>query len=229
MENGEEYPLIWRQWAALQAQGGGTFDPLADLAPVLFLDFVSGGFTLENTDRITQWDDLSGNGKHATAPGGSAARPTLGSEGVEFDGIGNKLNILSTVATQTIFAVADYNGTTFLDYDGLVTGPLNENEYIYAVGSEGTTYFYDNLLINVFVNGIETFDFAPLSTKKIVCVITDAQRLAAVVVGRDRDRDFSERLWNGTIYHVAIFPYALTDAQRRKYERYLASRYGVSL
>lgn len=66
----------------------GAFTPL-DLSPVLWLDASDESTITESSGSVSQWDDKSGNGYHATQ-GVGASQPTTGATTV------NGLNVLDT-------------------------------------------------------------------------------------------------------------------------------------
>jgi hypothetical protein len=218
--------LLW------QAAVSGGFDPLS-LGPSLYLDFQSGGFTTEAGGRITQWDDLSGNDNHATAASGSAARPTLGSDGVDF---------VDNALTTPSFAISPPITTILV---GNISSPA---AYLFSAAvttSKPGIYIADPNIISIASPNV-TWDVTSVTGEYILTRINTTATVQLYKSGTEYPAQaqtfptvygicLGRRGYDGTapatmtLYHFSLFPYALTDAQRKKYERYLAKKYGVVL
>jgi len=218
------HTLLW------QAAVSGGFNPLA-LGPSLLLDFKSGGFTTEAGDRITQWDDRSGNGNHATAASGSAARPTLGANGVEFDGTNWLLSSPLTQTQPTTVVLVSAGSTTgyiFSETTGSAGGLYLAISDVYSVGSPNVVVpetHADPFILMRVNTGTQTIirmtgtEYPPEDQ-----VIPS---FSGVCLGKRYALD--NNYVTTTLMHASIFPAALSAPQRQEMERWLANRYGVSL
>jgi hypothetical protein len=75
------------------------------------------GITKDGSDRVGQWDDLSGNSRHLTASG--TARPTWlageinGFPGIDFDGAANEMDTPSFTLTQPFHFFVVFRANTW--------------------------------------------------------------------------------------------------------------------
>ncbi len=213
---------------------GGGFDPLS-LEPVLWLDRKRSGFTTESGDRITQWDDLSGNGYHATAASGSAARPTLGSDGVQFDGVGASL-VASFSLAQPLTVVAVFHMPTVpASSVYLFDGAVGDSMAVFLL-SGGAAYMLAGLTLPlsniVGITTVGTFVFNGASSAGYLNGSLDvtgdvgARDPNGVTLGRYAGFGYNAAY---TLKSFFIAPRVLTEVERSKVEQYLAKEYEVSL
>jgi hypothetical protein len=195
------------------------------------------------TNLVSQWNDKSGNSRHATASGSN--RPTHGSvtqngrELLSFDGTATQMQIASTfmaTANVTIFAVAKYNSGT---YGAIITSKgsgdtspsiqhLNGTWQVSAVSSVATigsasshavlTGVINASAPSAFQNGLFGGSNAASGT-----LSSDA---TATCIGTYRSA--VANVLNGTIGEIVVFNTALSAADRARVEAYLAQRWGIS-
>lgn len=198
----------------------GEFDSSA------FTTFVGGG-----TGFVKTWYDQSGNSRNA-AQATTANQPSIvlsvvnSKPVVRFDGTNDSLDTASVVFTPvTGIAVANHSGTTFNNFNGLITiGDLNINDYILVVGFNATAnlYFVDT---SVYVSGVLTAVFSPLTTYKIVSAIAATKTTADIRIGRDRGNG---RYWNGDIAEVVMLAASISAANHNTIGSDMATRFGLS-
>jgi hypothetical protein len=239
------------------AYGGFTPAKIADLG--LWLDASATSSLTFNGDTVSEWRDLSGNGRHfAQATAGSQpngnSRTQNGKRVIDFDGFdvlsGNaaSLNIGRNVAALTLIAVA-----------GSDAGGANR-ELFNATRFGGTQARF--ALINAFdtpVRGVfrrTDADSAALLDAAVASTLT--QRLFSLVAdyangdafmfldgaaaassttltsnGNTSDTNSDAvnvgNLWDGFIAEVCVFRRALTTAERQKVERALAAKWGLAI
>lgn len=78
------------------ASGASGFSPL-DLAPALWLDAADTSFITSSSGLVSQWNDKSGNGRHA-AQATAARQPTTGANTI------NSLNVISFNGSRGLLA-----------------------------------------------------------------------------------------------------------------------------
>jgi hypothetical protein len=227
--------MLWNWYNPIKG-----FDPLS-LNPVLWLDLVDSEFTTESTDRVTQWNDISGNGNHATASSGSGARPTLTSDGVNFTG-SQYLDLPSLVTTASYFTAICVVKPQVAGQDILMDSLDGAARFTLASAFLSGTYkpaYYTATWVaatqdtqnvkqvlsyvisttgSIFYNGTSILSGGSSGTVKVS---------GSVVLGARYDGAFSH--YSGDIVSIICYPYALTNTQRQKVENVLASKYEVSL
>lgn len=120
---------------------GGFFGAAFELSSisglVVQLEAASANVTLEDTDQVIQWTDLSGNGNHLTTTSASASRPTYDATGgangqpsIYFDGTNDYLRgTISAFSNNeaTVFVVAEYaaGDTSQMPFELTNSGTLN--------------------------------------------------------------------------------------------------------
>ena len=123
--------------------------------------------------------------------------------------------------------------TTFPDYCGLLTR-INVIDAVsdwILVSWPNTTYFDYNsspnsLGLTIFVNNIQTNNFAPLETPKIVYGYLESPVIwDDIALGYDRS--IESRFWHGDIYEVIIYDRILSFTEFEKVKNYLKEKYAM--
>jgi hypothetical protein len=185
---------------------------------------------------ISQWNDKSGNGKHATASG--TTRPTYtgtrnGRNVVTFDGTGNRMNTtLVDSATQTILFVAKATAASAPGTRRVVSYQAERGFF----ASSGWNWFSPNAGTGVsptdynVASGVITNDTSMLvyGNGGAVSAAFDPFNAGAttfVIGGENASTVFN--LFQGEIAEVVVFNSALSNADRARVERYLSLKWGV--
>jgi hypothetical protein len=185
---------------------------------------------------ISQWNDKSGNGKHATASG--TTRPTYtgtrnGRNVVTFDGTGNRMNTtLVDSATQTILFVAKATAASAPGTRRVVSYQAERGFF----ASSGWNWFSPNAGTGVsptdynVAGGVITNDTSMLVYGNGVAVSAAFDPFNAgattFVIGGENASTVSN-LFQGEIAEVVVFSSALSTANRARVERYLSLKWGV--
>lgn len=185
---------------------------------------------------ISQWNDKSGNGRHATASG--TTRPTYtgtrnGRNVVTFDGTGNRMNTtLVDSATQTILFVAKATAAIAPGTRRVVSYQAERGFF----ASSGWNWFSPNAGTGVsptdynVASGVITNDTSMLVYGNGVAVSAAFDPFNAgattFVIGGENASTVSN-LFQGEIAEVVVFNSALSNANRARVERYLSLKWGI--
>jgi len=200
--------------------------------PVLWL---MGDSVVLNGSKVSNLVDVSGHGRDAiqnnasNQPAWISSVPKLNNKPViRFDrNNSNLLLINSSVLVGEIFIIANYNssGTTFDNYDGLLTG---QSAGYLLIGNQTFTTFFPGSPVsgNIFINGANSGDdFAPLSNYKVLSafIASPYSLFNDLQIGLDRTN--SPRFWNGDVAEVIIYDTTLTSLDRQQVIQYLQDKY----
>jgi hypothetical protein len=186
---------------------------------------------------ISQWNDKSGNGKHATASG--TARPMYtgtrnGRNVITFDGVANRLSTsLNDRATQTLFVVARNNdvdsgvrrSVSYRAERSIYNGVTQWNWFSPTVGINGAptseysiagVVIASNTSLTAYGNGALS-NAAPADP-------FDVDTSRSLTIGSEVN---AVNCLNGTMAEVIVFDSALSNVDRARIERYLALKWGV--
>ena len=187
---------------------------------------------------VSQWNDKSTAGNHATAS--STARPTTGTRSLngknvlDFDGTANAMaTSLADAATQTVLFVAvsdvasggrvwSYGTTnrgvfsdsgTWAFWRQQTSGPISFGATASATSpSVACALFTSNSSLTTFGNGAQGTTNDPVDSSG-----------ATFNIGKE-----STSFHNGYIAEIVIYDTALSTADRARVEAYLAQRWGIS-
>jgi len=221
----------------LSSGGRVAFNPLS-LSPALWLS--------DTGSNPAQWDDLSGNGRHATQAIG-ANQPAIvtgalnGRQVRRFDGVDDRMihGLNGSLTSCTIFAVfKKITEQTF--YRGIIgIGPSNSSgsSMLARVGNNkwgtftttdaransdtGTTNFGIYAIIDNAASGGSFFLNG--SADGTYSGNTVGQ-LTANVGGQD-----ISQAYNGDIAEILVFSRALSTTERQAVERYLSNKYAITI
>jgi hypothetical protein len=185
---------------------------------------------------ISQWNDKSGNGRHATASG--TTRPTYtgtrnGRNVITFDGTGNRMNTtLVDSATQTILFVAKAAATGAPGTRRVVSYQAERGFF----ASSGWNWFSPNAGTGVsptdynVASGVITNNTSMLvygNGFAVSAAFDPFNAGATTFVLGSENASTVFNLFQGEIAEVVVFNTALSDADRARVERYLSLKWGI--
>jgi len=193
-------------------------------------DSISG---LYDNDKVSQWDDQSGNDNHATQ-GTSDYQPIYktsilnGKPVVRFDGSNDFMSFTSAL-TNVRTAIFVLKSETPVPDRGVVLGGAShydwhDNDSYMLSGSYAATGLKNG---DAYVNGVET---APLDVLKpteftIISFVTSANVRADRIT---RDRNYSSRVWHGDYAEIILYSSALSKSDLADVEEYLGQKYDIA-
>jgi len=193
--------------------------------------------SLSDNDPVSTWFDKSGNGNNVTAS--LVARPTYktniqnGLPILRFDGVANVLAGIFTITYGTVFVVCNFNSAgNFPNYNGLIiteAGGVGSDDFFDGDGSGSTNMYATGGpfgAANIYVNGVNTLQFAPLTTMKLLSGI-DNTPISKTSLNIGNDPAAALRFWNGDICEVLIYDSALSPTDRGNVETYLNSKWAL--
>jgi hypothetical protein len=230
------------------------FDPRTIPGCQLWLDAADQSSMTFSGSSVTQWNDKSGNGKHATATG---TLTYLSGGGVNFNGSSYFLNqsFSQNLSQRSIFIV--FNETSHTDYAGvfpLIPTPnsgsdqltetglsveiaQNNNGYTLSfVGNYanyesrlGSGAFFQKAIYYDSMNGtIGSGYFNGVNVTNEIATYTAGTCSGYGVGGRWQGgiMDASYRL-NGVVHEILFYNRPLTNSERQQVEGYLAQKWGL--
>lgn len=220
-----------------------TFKPWtpAEITTAAWYDASDSDTITESGGSVSQWDDKSGNGRHA-AQGTGANQPVLvqntlgGLPGIDFDGSNDILSLGGTnFATRNVFAVINAEDGPDFSYWNWVFGTQEGTDVPALFGQGGGTNILTEIPIKfgrdatLYLNGSGTLnnyieDFSPLSDYKFVAVIGNS---ASAVKGGWQIGN-GDGAWDGKINELIVTTTACDAATREKFEGYLAHKWGLA-
>lgn len=192
---------------------------------------------LSNTDPVSSWTASVGP---ALVQGTAGARPTYrtaaqnGLSVVRFDGTDDFLAAASTITPKHVLIAAKYSAATFLGYDGLFTGSLstNPNEAV-LLGELGTSHYFSAAAVGL-TDAVYHYNgsnlplagmTAPMNAFGVMSLSSDLVATLLPQVGRDRE--ITNRHWNGDVGEVIACSAVLSTANRQAAEAYLKAKWGT--
>ena len=194
---------------------------------------------------VTQWNDRSGNGRHALVPTGSPMPPTGSTAGrttVQFAGPtqGHVLSSATTLPTGTMLVVARYAGAVPVPrYDGIFTagaewgGDEDDIAFTLHVGTAAALW-NDNLFGGgQRIDGVPRVSFSHGTGANGWHLFSGSPRTGArtswpgFTVGRDRS--LTDRPLTGEVAEVITYDRRLTATELQQVEAYLALKWGLTL
>jgi hypothetical protein len=222
----------------LSRSGRVAFNPLS-LSPALWLS--------DTGSNAAQWDDLSGNGRHATQATG-ASQPSIvtsalnGRQIRRFDGVNDFLSTAQILAAQPFTSIVALKTTE----TGVIGRPSLGEDSTSATGSvasasrrntgahvlfAGTALaggiFGNNWLIRSDIaNSVSSFIFA---NGQQVATGDAGTRFNIRRIGGNFNSGGASDFFLGDIAEILIFPRVLTVNERQRVERYLSNKYSIDL
>lgn len=234
--------------------GGAAFDPL-DLSPSLWLDASDAASISSSAGAVSQWADLSTNGRHANQSSASA-KPTTGTvtiggvNALSFDGGDSLLTapaqfVSASDGAFTAFAVVKFNTTSgtasIIDCDDEVVPRHNQmirrdttnvqsvriqgGVVVDAAGTAVGTSAPYVLTARQAATTLETWVNGS-SNGSSALTGTSATGTQALAVGF-HNLDAGWQFLNGHIAEIILYPSALSPTDRAAVEAYLSAKWGV--
>jgi len=206
----------------------------SQISTELWLDASDASTITESGGLVSQWDDKSGNGKHATQADGTL-QPLYQTGEIIFNGINNRLETsLTQLTTGAIFmllfpiskgtnknsvpigATVSYNsGGLFSTVQIFDTGlPANKIYYTTQLSTENKFYNGTNVSPSTFQKSIYMHQFSDVTTNSLPYSIGS------------RNTTESEN-YNGSMYEVIMLSSVPDALLRQKIEGYLAWKWGT--
>jgi len=216
------------------------FTPML-LNPISYWDGIDSSFDIVDTNRVSNWYDLSGN-SYTMAAVDSARRPIRGSDYVEFEtgdylSIGN-VDLFSNTNGMTIFVVTTpHNSGTLLSHyyaGGGQRGYLARSFYWNVQENNGG--FSSGTTVSISANynkQVLTYLWEPGARGPVyrngsmlgnIGVVNDISSTTSVTIAKDGEGNW----FDGYIYSMIVYDYALNDTDRGKVENYLYDKYSIS-
>ena len=195
------------------------------------------GVVYDLNHKVSQWNDASSNG-YILNQSNADKQPLFitsidsmhNEPAIKFDN--STLTSNQQITIGTFFILTNFDMTTFPGYCGLLTriNVIDANSDWILVSFPNTTHF-DNISNNslgltISVNDIQTYDFAPLKTPKIVYGYLESPVIwDDIALGYDRS--LGSRFWHGDIYEVIIYDRILSFTEIEKVKNYLKEKYAM--
>jgi hypothetical protein len=132
---------------------------------------------------------------------------------------------------QEVFAVGLWTGgSTFNNYNGLVTSSVTSDGGIIFIGNVGTTSWYPIGITYTIpvLNGTPTYVAIPTIQSPFIVRTFSASSVNLRGLRIGIDRVFTDRIWQGFISEVICYNTALSTTQRLGIEKYLANKWGIT-
>lgn len=212
----------------------------------LWLDASDDSTITESSNLVSQWDDKSRNGNDATQ-GTGAEQPTFTASGIgtkstlDYDGTADHMDFDSDItltADFSVFLVLNSDTTTDTRMalaDNTTSnkiGVINPNKLFVRVvdaGSSDTTQTFPagNSILYLTRNSSNKVDQA-FNGGSLNRLFSDVAQSGTTTYGRVGTDD-AAFFWNGDIAEIIIYNQALTSIERTDIERYLATKWNISI
>jgi hypothetical protein len=179
-----------------------------------------------NNDAVRQKNPKIAAGNPTVVKHEQAGQPVL-----RFDGRFSGYEFNSIKNARTVFFVVSKHPAAFKKFaERFVLGGKEKKSVDYHVGCHWTDTIIE---LGMFRHGKAWFNGFPIDPT----LSEFSQKLAVIsfVAGQDtiaeqlaRDRDFTDRSWNGDIGEILIYTIALADAERESVEGYLLKKYAIT-
>ncbi len=190
------------------------------------------GVFYDVNNKVTAWNDASGNG-YIFSQNNYHLQPLYINSidsmnlkpAIKFDN--STLTSNQQITIGTFFILTNFDSNSFYDFHGLITRISVIDTYtdFILVSQSGTNFYNSNLLNGIlFINDIQTYDFAPLKTPKIVYSYLESPVIwDDIALGYDRS--LWSRFWHGNIYEVIIYDRVLDPTEIEQVKTYLMDKY----
>lgn len=190
------------------------------------------GIVRDINNNISEWHDVSGN-NYVFSQTDNNLKPTYISSVDSFNYKPSvclnhsQLILNQNIKIVTFYLLANYHNDVFNDNAGLLTR-LNVNDgntdFLIISNSSGTSLYNSFISQNIFINDIQSLEFAPLKRLKIIKGISNlVLNWEDLAIGYDRS--YGSRFWNGDITEVVIFKKNLNTIESNTIEQYLMDKY----
>ena len=205
----------------------------------LWLDAADANTIHHSSNSVTQWDDKSGNGYHATAASGE--EPTTGSSTINDKNVltwslGKKMKRTTPSGAnwQDVYIVGQWTGgATFDNVPGIFGGTTsaNSDNGIAGGNNSGAGLWFAAWTDHFYLNGSSNPGSNVVTEMSSPFLISFSQNSAVSMVGYQvgADRTNGGREWKGEFGEVIAFNAKLSDLDRKKVQTYLSQKWNVSI
>jgi hypothetical protein len=209
----------------------------------LWLDAEDSASITLNGSTVSQWDDKSGNDRHATQATASiqpvySATGFNGKPALVWPNVVNSLRLdTPAFSAQTFFFITRYSTGTQPAWHGSfqgLCGGIGSPAPIGLIGEGGgsNTWYVSNLFQNVRFNGGAESDINGQVALPLPNTLLGASAASPALPGSGWaigcDRTIAGRGWSGPISEVIATPSLLSTTNRQKLEGYLAWKWGLT-
>lgn len=185
------------------------------------------GIIKDGSNYVSQWDDQSGNNNHAVQATGSAQplwedNQLNGKPAIHFYN-GDYLIGNNELTIGTVFIVKKYNNPPYVAFFNSYPTSFRSTAKPYVLyGNSGSTILASQNVgsFTLYNNGIQTIDFAPITSAKIVVLKCTPTAFSDYFISSP-----DSYCWIGEIYEVVVYDTALSDTNRQLVETYLNTKY----
>lgn len=235
------------QCLARQASLWPTSNPIPGLSPVIWYDFADEATVTVVSSQITQITDKGSRGwtlsKGTTGPGYATGINSL--KCVDWGSAGHQNYLRNTSASSTaigeVYLVLDANfGSTFPDYNGLITDATGETWY--ATAQQGIAGFditngtpaFNQAFINSSASNVYSSAILPSVNSASILRLNRSDGNAytttkGLQIGNDRSYYTLNRGWGGLIGEIVGFSAQLNSANRSSVLTWLGGKWGISV
>ena len=205
----------------------------------LWLDAADANTIHHSSNSVTQWDDKSGNGYHATAASGE--EPTTGSSTINYKNVltwslGKKMKRTTPSGAnwQDVYIVGQWTGgATFDNVPGIFGGTTsaNSDNGIAGGNNSGAGLWFAAWTDHFYLNGTSNPGSNVVTEMSSPFIISFSQNNAVSMVGYQvgADRTNGGREWKGEFGEVLAFNTKLSDLDRKKVQTYLSQKWNISI
>jgi hypothetical protein len=205
----------------------------------LWLDAADTSTISHSSNSVTQWDDKSGNGYHATAASGQ--EPTTGSSTINDKNVltwslGKKMKRTTPSGAnwQDVYIVGQWTGgATFDNVPGIFGGTTsaNSDNGIAGGNNSGAGLWFAAWTDHFYLNGTSNPGSNVVTEMSSPFIISFSQNNAVSMVGYQvgADRTNGGREWKGEFGEVLAFNTKLSDLDRKKVQTYLSQKWNISI
>lgn len=193
------------------------------------------GVVKDGNGKVSQWNDLSGNGNHAYQnvlsyyPDYIATAMPFNVPAINLNG-NSFLSIDSFILISSIYAVANYdnNSSVFSDYDGLLARQKGTIAPIgIFMGYKNQNYLWNHAAITLFgsnvkVNNLTTTSFAPLEKYKVLSGHNQYSTGFKLNIGKYLSNN---SLWKGNVLEIIDYAKPLDSSEIQLVNKYLLDKY----
>jgi PKD repeat protein len=189
------------------------------------------GVVYDLMNRVSAWSDASGNGL-IFSQNDTNQQPLYISNIDSLNSMpaiifkNDKLICLQEITIRSIFLIFNFNHDLFNDFNGLFTRQyvVDGTTDFLLVAAPSTTFFYPSILENnIYINDINTNNYAPLKRPKILYgFLNSSASWDDACIGSDRGLG---RFWDGNVYEIIIYDRILEPNEILQVKRYLMDKY----
>jgi hypothetical protein len=231
-------------WGLWQSSSAPLWTP-SNLTTYAWYDASDTNTITESAGAVSQWDDKSGNNKHATQ-GTGTYQPTTGSRTIDglnvldFDGANNQLDLTSVISLSGefgFFAVFEndivgeanmYFGETSGDNK---IGFYSSKTFLRVLTSDDRTLAFglgnNPVIVGVTRNSANKVDMAYNAAISYTRMFSDVAQSGASTWNRIGDGNGTAQGWNGTLGEIIVISGTVSLSDRQKLEGYLAWKWGL--